>query len=440
MELSSTPASATGSSLPANGRPGLSPRALLIATSGNVLEWYDFTIYAFLAPTLARVFFPAETAASGLLSAFAVLAVGYAARPIGSVIFGHVGDRFGRKPALVVSVLLMGVGSVLIGVLPSYDQAGLPAAVALVCIRIVQGISVAGEYTAAGVLLIEEAPREHRAFVGSWLAFAMLMGCVLGSAVPALIANSLSGPEMLAWGWRVPFLLGGVVAFLGGWFRRELPESSAMEPEGVRPEAPVWRVIVGHGRVVLRMVVLLVPTAVIYFLIFVYAAAYLVDEMEFSAGQALDVTTMNLVVVAVFALWVGRCADRWGPRAMLFAGAAGTLLFGGPLWWLMHQESLALVFLGQLGFSLLNAIGWALSITVLIEMAPPGLRCSAVALGYNACMAIFGGTTPMVATYLVTRSGSDFAPLYYVMLATTISLLVIRDLPRRMAARTGEVA
>jgi len=413
---------------------------MLVATSGNVLEWYDFTIYGFLAPTLAQVFFPGDTAATGVLSAFAVLAVGYAARPIGSVIFGHVGDRFGRRPALIVSVLLMGAGSILIGLLPSYAQAGLPAAVALVCIRIVQGISVAGEYTAAGVLVIEEARPGHRAFAGSWLAFAMLMGCAVGAAVPAAIASVSSEAEMQAWGWRIPFLLGGLVAILGGWLRRELPESSALESAARRPENPVWRVITCHWRTVLRMVLLLVPTAVIYFLLFVYAASYLVDEMEFSAGQALDITTVNLVVVALFALWVGRCADRWGVRTVWLAGAFGTLVFGGPLWWLMHQQNLALVFAGQFGLSLLNAIGWGLSITVLMDMAPRGLRCSAVALGYNACMALFGGTTPMVAAYLVTRSGSDFAPLYYVVLATALSLPVIWRLSGPTAAATREVA
>ena len=162
-----------------------------------MLEWYDFTIYGFLAPTLGQVFFPSRDPSTSLLSAFAVLAVGYAARPIGSVIFGHIGDRFGRKPALIASVLMMGAGSVLIGMLPTYAQVGIPAAAALVAIRVVQGISVAGEYTAAGVLMVEEAPNESRAFVGSWLAFAMLVGLsrvLLGVHYPSDIgAGALLG-------------------------------------------------------------------------------------------------------------------------------------------------------------------------------------------------------------------------------------------------------
>ncbi|NRB28747.1 MAG: MFS transporter [Roseibacillus sp.] len=417
----------------------LSPGALAVATSGNVLEWYDFTVYGFLAPTLARVFFPSGDPSASLLSAFGVLAVGYIARPIGSVIFGHIGDRIGRRPALIASIFLMGAGSVSIGLLPGYEQVGLSAPVALVLIRVVQGISVAGEYTAAGVLIVEGAPKRSRAFVGSWLAFAMLIGCVLGSAIPASIASFTSQEQLLAWGWRVPFLLGAVIAVVGGVLRKRLAESSSMAPVSARERSPVITALRDHWGKIAQMIALLLPTAVIYFLIFVYAASYLVDEMHFSAAQALDITTANLLVIAVSALLVGRCADRYGARAVLLWGAFATLLFGWPLWWLMHRDSLALVFAGQFGFSVLNAIGWGLSITVLTEMAPPGLRCSVVALGYNLCMAIFGGTTPMVATYLVARSGDDFAPVYYVLMATLLSIPAILALPIRTAAAPGEV-
>ena len=262
----------------------------------------------------------------------------------------------------------------------------------------------------------------------------MLVGCVLGSAVPALTTSLSSQAQMLSWGWRIPFILGGGVALFGGVLRTQLVESSSLKPANLRVRSPVIEALRDHWRRILQMVVLLIPTTVIYYLIFVYAASYLVDKMHFSSAQALDITTVNLIVIALFALLVGRCADIFGSRVILMSGAVGTLLFGWPLWWLMHQESLALVFLGQLGFSALNAIGWALSITVLTEMAPAGLRCSAVALGYNTCLALFGGTTPMVATYLVGRSGDDYAPVYFVMLATLLSMLVIARLPKRAAA------
>ena len=408
----------------------MTPRAVVAATSGNVLEWYDFTVYGFLAPTLGRIFFPSEDHVASLLSAFAVLAVGYAARPIGSVIYGYIGDRFGRKPALLSSVMLMGIGSVLIGCLPTHAEIGVAASVLLVVIRVVQGISVAGEYTASGVLIVEEAREESRGLVGSWIASAMMLGCVLGSGVPALITSVLTDSQINAWGWRIPFFIGGAVALFSAVLRLHLSESTALGGAGERSKSPIQTAIREHWPGILRMIALLIPTAIIYFMIFVYAASYLTGRMHFSTAQALDISTINLVVIAVLGLAAGYYSDRFGRRAVLLFGAVGTLIVAWPMWLLMHQDALVLVFLGQLGFAAFNAVGWALSITVLSEMVPARVRCSAVALSYNICMAAFGGTTPIIATYLVNRTGDDYAPVYYVMAATLVSLVVIVRLPK----------
>ena len=407
---------------------------MIAATSGNVLEWYDFTVYGFLAPTLGHIFFPSEDRVASLLSAFAVLAVGYAARPIGSVIYGYVGDRIGRKPALLSSVTLMGIGSVLIGILPTYADIGVAASVLLVLIRIVQGISVAGEYTASGVLIVEEARRESRGFVGSWIACAMMLGCVLGSGVPALITSFLSEEQISAWGWRIPFFIGGGVALFSAVLRLHLSESTALADAGSRSKSPIRTALREYWPTILQMVALLIPTAIIYFMIFVYAASYLTDQMHFSTTRALDISTVNLVIIAIFGVATGYLSDRFGRRTIFLTGAIGTLIFAWPLWLLMHHDTLIVVFLGQLGFAMLNAVGWALSITVLSEMVPIRVRCSAVALSYNICMAVFGGTTPIIATYLVNRTGDDFAPVYYVMVATLVSLPVIVRLPKLIAA------
>lgn len=411
----------------------MTPRAVAAAGSGNVLEWYDFTVYGFLAPTLGPVFFPSDDPVASLLSAFAVLAVGYAARPIGSVIYGHIGDRFGRKPALLSSVVIMGAGSLLLALLPGHAQIGVAASILFVAIRVLQGIAVAGEYTASGVLLVEEAKPSSRGFVGSWVAGAMMLGCVLGSGVPALVSSLLTDAQMEAWGWRLPFLIGASVAVFSAILRLRLSESSALESIERRGRSPFLTAVKGYWRIILQMVLLLIPTAIIYFVIFVYAASYLTDRMHVSTAQALDISTVNLLVIAVLGLAIGYASDRAGRRAVFLAGAIGTLLFAWPLWSLMHQQSLLLVFFGQMGFAAFNAVGWALSITVLSEMVPARVRCSAVALGYNLCMAAFGGTTPFIATYLVNRTGDDFAPVYYVMATTVISLAVILRLPKLTA-------
>jgi len=416
---------------PAEAENALKPRSIVAAASGNVLEWYDFTVYGFLAPTLATLFFPSEDKFASLLSAFAVLAVGYAARPVGSIIFGHIGDRIGRKPALMISVLLMGAGSLAIAALPTYDQVGVLAALLLVAIRIVQGISVAGEYTASGVLLVEQARSGQKALTGSWVAFAMMWGCVLGSAVPAGFSSVLSSEQMAEWGWRVPFLIGAVVAVFSAVLRRNLTETAVTADDPLK-SSPIWLSLRHHSGLIIQMVLLLIPTSVIYFVIYVYAVSYLSSETGFSSADSLDITTINLIVMALFVPVCGWAADRFGLRPILLAGALATLLLVGPCWWLMHTNTVSLVFLGQFGLTLSTTAGWALSITALTRMAPDHLRCSVVALGYNFCLAIFGGTTPLVATYLVNRTGDDYAPVYYMIAATLVSLPVIWRLPKLM--------
>lgn len=412
----------------------LSPRSVVAATSGNTLEWYDFTVYGFLAPIIGQVFFPSGDPFAATLSAFAVLAIGYAARAIGSFVFGHIGDRLGRKPALILSVSLMGVGSLAIACLPTYEQIGISAAVLLVVIRILQGISVAGEYTASGVLIIEQTPLERRGFIGSFVPLAMLMGCVLGSAVPAALSSILSDDQMAAWGWRLPFLFGAVVALFSVILRRNLSESTAMSEASKSGSSPVIVALTQHWRLVVQMVILLIPTAVIYFMIFVYAVSYLTAQMHITSAKALDITTLNLLVMALAAPLYGWLADRFGLRPVFLAAAIASAVFAAPLWGLMHQNALVQIYLGQLGLALINGVAWALSVTALTSMAPPGLRVSTVALGYNICMAIFGGTTAMIATYLVNRTGDFFAPVFYMITAALLSIPVIWMLPKLIDA------
>ncbi|MEM9104008.1 MAG: MFS transporter [Pseudomonadota bacterium] len=415
-------------------------RSIIATTSGNVLEWYDFTVYGFLAPIIGSVFFPADNRLASILSAFAVLAVGYGVRPLGSIIFGHIGDVMGRKPALLISVLVMGFGSLGIAILPTYEQIGIAAAVLLVIIRVLQGISVAGEFTASGVMTIEQSPPERQARNGAFIVCAMLLGCVLGSAVPALLSTFLTEEQVTAWGWRLPFLFGALIAVLCAVLRRDLSESLAAGQKEQSGVSPVYETLRHHFGLLVQMVILLIPTAVIYFLIFVYAASYLTDEMHVSSSRALDITTTNLLIMALAAPIFGLLAGRFGLRVVLMTTTLLTIVLAWPLWSMMHDTSSTSIFLGQMGLALLNSAGWALAVTILTGVSAPGLKCSTVALGYNTCMALFGGTTPIIATYLVSRTSDDFAPVYYLIATSILSLWVIWRLPALKAKwdRTGE--
>ena len=414
----------------------LNPRSVVAAVSGNALEWYDFCVYGFLAPVIATLFFPSDNQVTALLSAFAVFAVGYAARPIGSVIFGHIGDRVGRRPALMLSIAIMCVSSVALGLLPTYDQIGVAAPVLLTLIRIAQGIAVAGEYGASGILIIENARQERRALMGSWVVFAMMGGSMLGSLVPALMNDLLTEEQIAAWGWRIPFFLGAVVAIAGLILRRTLSDKSELPvaAQDLPLTPPIIEILRTERGTLLRIILLLMPIGILYFLIFTYAASYLVEQSHFTSAQALNITTLNLVLMTLAIPVFGVLGDRFGLRNTYLTIAFATFVTAVPAWWLMHRPDLGLVFFGQLVLALVNGAASALTVAALAGMCKPHLRCSTIALGYNLSMAIFGGTTPLVATYIANRTGGDFAPIFYLIFATLLSLPVLWRLPGRSVA------
>ncbi len=394
-----------------------------------MLEWYDFAVYGTLAPILGKLFFPADDPTASLLAAFGVFAIGYAARPLGGIILGHIGDRMGRKPALILSVLMMGAGTTAIGVLPTHAEIGTAAAVLLVVLRILQGLSVGGEYPSSIVFLGEHAPPERRGYVASWPMFGSVVGFLLGSAFGALLRNLMSEAALEAWGWRLPFLFGAVIALCGVLFRRHMSEPPAFAAAQPLTAAPIVAAFRDHWRAIVQIIGLSLVNAVGFYLLWVYATSYLTDRMHVSTADALDINTLSLVVMMPAVTLSAILSDRIGRKPLLYFVSLGTLLLAWPLWWLMHHQSFLLILLGQVGFAVLYGAGYAGLSAVMIEILPAGVRCSASAIGYNICLGLFGGTTPLVATYLVERTADDFAPAYYLMAAAVISLIATLSLP-----------
>lgn len=408
----------------------LSGRSLAAASSGNVLEWFDFTVYGFLAPIIGKAFFPADDPVASTLSAFAALAAGYLARPLGSVIFGHVGDRIGRKTALIVSVVLMGAASLAIAVLPTYQTIGLAAPVLLVLIRIIQGFAVSGEYTSSGVLVVELAtPGTHHS-VGSTIAFAMMIGCMVGAGVPAGVSAVLTDAQMAEWGWRIPFVIGALVALISLVLRLSLVETLSDADVQIK-ELPVVAVFRDHWRAVCRILILMAPIQILYFVIFIYASSFLTAKMHDSSGTVLQFSTANLLVAALLVPPIGWVADKVGSRPVFLVGAVLMTVTAVPFWSMMQSENTNVVFFGQMGFAVINSAGWALSISTLAAMLPGAVRCSGVSVAYNTGAAVFGGCTPLILTYLFSRTGNDFLPAYYVIFTAFLSIIVIIGLPSR---------
>lgn len=403
------------------GRRG-ARRNILAGAIGNALEWYDFAVYGFLAPILGRLFFPAEDTVASLLAAFGAFAVGYVARPLGGVIFGHIGDRFGRKISLVVSILAMGFATCAIGFLPDYEQIGALGALLLVVFRILQGLSVGGEYSGSIIFLAEHAPPRRRGLHASWPQFGCLIGFLLGSGVGALTSTILGPDIMNDWGWRVPFLLGVVIVVAGIVFRRNLTEPPGAARLDRAAGAPVVVAVRDHWRAMLRLIALVLFGGVGFYTIFVYMPAYLTEQAHLSAARSLDVNTASLFLMLLLTAPAAMLSDRIGRKPMLFAVAVGAILFAWPLWWMMHQGSFALILAGQMGFALFFAVVFAVIPSVMSEILPPQVRCSGASVAYNLCLGLFGGTAPLVATYLVARLDDAFAPAYYLIAVAFLQL------------------
>ena len=397
-------------------------RVIAAGMIGNVLEWYDFAIYGYFATQIGRNFFPHEDAVAQLLSAFGVFAIGYLMRPIGGVIVGHIGDRFGRRAALTFSVTAMAIPTFLIGLLPGYQTIGLLAPIGLTLLRIVQGLSVGGEYTSSMVFLIERAPEGRRGLMGALAASGSALGILLGSAVGAAFAASISAAALDAWGWRIPFLLGLVVGIAGYMLRRYVLEAGVVEK---RTRLPIIETLHDHWRAVAGFAGLSVYTAVTFYVGFVYLVSWLQTADGIPPSRSLEINTFSMVMTLPVVITAGWLSDWIGRKPLMLLASIGGLIGALPLFWLMNHPSELLAQLGQLGLVLLIGVYYGALPAVLVEAAPPAVRCTAVALGYNLCYGLFGGLSPLVATWLVERTGDEIAPAFLIMASAAVTLVTL---------------
>jgi MHS family proline/betaine transporter-like MFS transporter len=273
------------------------PLGLIAAgTVGNVMEWYDFAVYGYFAATIGQHFFPSDNRTTSLIAAFGVFAAGFLMRPLGGAVFGHIGDRVGRKAALTISVLAMAIPTFLIGLLPGYATLGPLAAVLLVLLRMVQGLSVGGEYTTSIVFLVEGAGRRHHGFAGSWSGFGAIGGILLGSAVGALVTVAFSQEAVRSWAWRLPFLLGLVVGLAGLYIREHIPELH-QSTKHARGRSPVWEALRSQPRAVLRIALLNVINAIGFYIAFVFLVTYMQTASGLTEAAALEINTLNMVAL-----------------------------------------------------------------------------------------------------------------------------------------------
>jgi len=396
---------------------------------GNVLEWYDFALYGFFAPVIAKLFFPSDNQITGLLATFGIFAVGFLMRPVGSVIFGILGDKLGRKKALEISVVMMAVPTTLIGVLPTYESVGILAPILLTIIRLIQGVSVGGEFTGSISYVVENAPHppHRRGFYSSWTVFSLLGGILLGSAIASLVTNVFTDAQVHSFGWRLPFFLGLVIGTIGLYLRQGLDESPAfkkMKEAGQLAKTPITDAFKYHWKEILTVIGATCVGSVNFYMIFVYMTTYLSTETHLLLSTALDINTISMIVLMVITPFMGLLSDKIGRKPVLITGCLIIAVFAYPLFIVLTKGHALYDLLSQMVFAVGLAMVFGPFGAMMVELFPARIRMSAVSIGYNIGFAVFGGTAPFVATYLIDITGNKLSPSYYLVLAALVSLII----------------
>ncbi|OQW33385.1 MAG: hypothetical protein A4E19_02950 [Nitrospira sp. SG-bin1] len=395
---------------------------------GNVLEWYDFALFGYFAPVLSGLFFPASDPSLSLIATFGVFAVGFLARPLGALLFGYWGDTRGRRTALAWSIILMALPTCLVGLLPTYAQIGLAAPLALTILRFFQGLSVGGEFTGSVTFLVEHAAPTERGYIGSWAGFSAQIGALLGSGVGTLASTNLAPEVLQQWGWRIPFVAGSVIALVGWYLRRRIPESPAFErlqQAGGVSSAPVRELLASHRASLLQVIGLVLLHGVGFYTFYVFLPTYLAKVTDLPMGTTLLINTICMALMAILIPLMGKLSDRVGHRWVLAVGAAGLALGTVPVFSWFGSGHLLLIATAQGLITVFVAAYMGPFFAIVATLFPVARRYTGLSVSYNLASALFGGTAPLMATMLMERSGNALAPGWYVTLCAVLSLIAL---------------
>lgn len=413
-------------------RPKGIQKVMAASAIGHFVEWFDFAVYAYAAPVIAAQFFPQFDATAALLSTFAVYAVGFIARPVGAFLLGALGDRFGRKRVLAAIILLMGVSTTLIGLLPTYAVIGIGAPLLLVLFRILQGLSAAGETIGSNSFVAEHSPTANRGRNVGIVYTASNLPPVLAALLVLGLTTMLAPDAYEAWGWRVPFLLGAPLAIVGLYIRTRVDESPAfieMRETKKVEKAPIRTVFAEHWRAMLFVFSMAAVASLGYYSLTGYFYSYMTVTIGLSSQAALVSNSIALLITFVMVPVAAAISDRIGRRRMLLIAIAFSAIVALPAYLLVGLGTLGSAIAAQslLGFALGLVFGPAGP--AYVEMFPARVRYTGASISYNLAFTIFGGTAPLLATALIGWTGANIAPAWYIVAVTVIAFVVLLRMP-----------
>lgn len=405
--------------------PAVVRRVLTASFIGNFVEWFDYASYGYFAVVISRAFFPDIAPTAALLATFAVFAISFIVRPVGGIVWGHVGDRIGRKTALSYSILIMSGATFLIAFLPSYAQVGFLAPVLLLMVRVVQGFSASGEYAGASAFIAEYAPVSRRGLYTSVVPASTAAGLLFGSLLSALLFAVLSTADMESFGWRLPFLLAAPLGLVGLYIRLRLedtPKFRALEEAHHVPAAPVREMFRNHWREIIIALGVACLNAVGFYTILSYMPTYLSTEMNISQTESFVATSISLSVYIGLIFLMGQVSDRVGRKTLLIVASVLFIALSVPLFMLLDGATFFTIVLIEIAFGALLTVNDGTLPCFLAEIFPTKVRFSGFAFSFNMANAIFGGTAPFVATWLISATGNKLAPAWYLVAAALVAL------------------
>jgi MHS family proline/betaine transporter-like MFS transporter len=402
----------------------LRAKTILTATIGNAIVYYDITLYGFFAVFLSPLFFPSDNLVTAQLASLGVLASGFLARPFGGLIFGHIGDRFGRRKALIIAILLITIPTTVIGILPTYASIGIFAPAILVLCKLLQGICTGGEYSGAAIFLSEHHRGKNEGLAGSILPASSIIGAILGTTLGGLSLSS----SMPTWGWRIPFLLGGVFGIIGYILRSRLiesPEFLAVQKESHLAKLPILEVIKQDKRAFFGATWISAYNTILFYIPVVYIAQFMLPK-EALASSGMFLNTGLLVLLIVLLPLMGFMADRFGKERVMIVSVISSFCLSLPIFlFLNYENSLANVFIVLIVFGFFMSASVAPSVSFLPTLFPIQERYSAMAIAIGLGEAI-GGATPLICHGFVVAMGTSIAPAFYLMICSFLGWVAIR--------------
>ena len=416
------------------------PRRRVIAaiTIGNGLEFYDFTVYSFFAVLIGKLFFPVSGGIGQLMLSLATFGVGFVARPLGGLLIGLYADRVGRKPAMALTLWLMGLGSLLFVVSPTYAQAGLAAPLLIVLARLLQGFALGGEVGASTALLMEYADDHSRGYYGSWQLFSQGVSVLLGAVVGLSLTNGLSPDALQSWGWRVPFAIGILVIPLGLYIRRHLEETAEAPAAGApgHEHAGLAGIFRAHGRVVVAGVLVTIGGTSATYIVLHYMTSYAVTMLKIPLGLSMAAGCVAALVQVALSAQAGRLSDRIGRKPAILWSRVAMLALVYPAFMLLNaRPSLGMLLAVVAVLALLLVLNTVPSVVLITELFPRRIRASGLSVVYCIGVLIFGGFAQLIATWLIELTGNASAPALYVIGCGLISLVGLAMVPETAGKR-----